>query len=93
LGKINNQSITSPEPCIAFRVDLPDGDYSLVPKAEEGEAEAALQYVEVLEDTEGAQANIADEGKPRCIQPSFSKFYCNYLWMIVHLRSGVDMEP
>jgi hypothetical protein len=38
-----------------------------VPEAEEGEAEAALQYVEVLEDTKGAQANIADEGKPRCI--------------------------
>jgi hypothetical protein len=67
LDKINNQSITSPELCIAFRVDLPDGDYSLAPKAEEGEAEAALQYVEVLEDTEGAQANFADEGKPRCI--------------------------
>jgi hypothetical protein len=30
----------------------------------EGEAEATLQYVEVLDDTEGAQANIADEGKP-----------------------------
>jgi hypothetical protein len=69
LDKINNQSITSPGPCIAFRVDLPDGDYSLVPEAE-GEAEAAMQYVEVLEDTEGAQTNIADEGKPRCIQPS-----------------------
>jgi hypothetical protein len=93
LDKKNNQSITSPEPCIAFRVDLPNGDYSLVPKAEEGEAEAALQYVEAHEDTEGSQANTADEGKPRCIQPSFSKFYCNYLWMIVHLRSGVDMEP
>jgi hypothetical protein len=38
-----------------------------VPEAEEGEAEAALQYVEVLEDTEGAQANIADKSKPRCI--------------------------
>jgi hypothetical protein len=32
-----------------------------VPEAEEGEAEAALQDVEVLEDTEGAQANFADE--------------------------------
>jgi hypothetical protein len=30
------------------------GDYSLVLEAEKGEAEAALQYVEVLEDTEGA---------------------------------------
>jgi hypothetical protein len=67
LDKINNQSITSPEPCIALRVDLPDGDYSLVPEAEEGEAEAALQYMEVLDDTESAQANLADEGKPRCI--------------------------
>jgi hypothetical protein len=67
LDKINNQSITSHEPCIAFHVDLHDCDYSLVPEAEEGEAEAALQYVEVLEDTEGAQANIVDEGKPRCI--------------------------
>jgi hypothetical protein len=52
---------------MAFRVDLPDGDYSLVSDAEEGEAEAALQYVEVLDDTEGAQANLTDEGKPRCI--------------------------
>jgi hypothetical protein len=67
LDKINNRSITSPEPCIAFRVDLPDGDYSLVPEAEEGEADAALQYMEVLEYTEGAQTNIPDEDKPRCI--------------------------
>jgi hypothetical protein len=67
LDKINNQSITSPEPYIAFRVDLRDSDYSLVPEAEDGEAEAALQYAEVLEDTEGAHANFADEGKHRCI--------------------------
>jgi hypothetical protein len=52
--------------CIAFRVDLPDGDYSLVPEPEEGGAEASPQYVEVL-DTEGAQANLADEGKLWCI--------------------------
>jgi hypothetical protein len=38
-----------------------------MPEAEEGGAEAALQYVEVLEDTKGAQANTAVEGKPRCI--------------------------
>jgi hypothetical protein len=36
-------------------------------EAEEGGAEAELQYVEVLEDTVGAQANPADEGKPRYI--------------------------
>jgi hypothetical protein len=38
-----------------------------MPEAEEGEVEASLPYVEVLEDTEGAQANTTDEGKPRCI--------------------------
>jgi hypothetical protein len=67
LDKINNQSITSPEPCIAFSVDFPDGYYSLVLEAEKGEAEAALQYMEVLKDTEGPQVIFADEGKPRCI--------------------------
>jgi hypothetical protein len=61
----DKQTVTSPEPCIAFRVNLPDGDYSLVPESEEGGADASLQYVEVLDDTEGAQASIADEGKPR----------------------------
>jgi hypothetical protein len=37
-----------------------------VSEAEEGGAEAELQYVEEIEDTEGTQANPADEGKPRC---------------------------
>jgi hypothetical protein len=60
------QTTTSPKSCIAFHVDLPDGDYSLVPETEEGGAEASLHYVEVL-DTEGAQANLADEGKLQCI--------------------------
>jgi hypothetical protein len=64
LDKITTYHITWT--CIAFCVDLPDGDYSLVPETEEGGAEASLQYVEVL-DTEGAQANLADEGKLRCI--------------------------
>jgi hypothetical protein len=45
-----------------------------VPKAEEGEAEAALQYMEILEDTEGAQANFADEGKPPVHITQFFKF-------------------
>jgi hypothetical protein len=65
LDKITNCHITGT--CIAFRVDLPDGDYSLVPETEAGGAEASLQYVEVLDDTEGAQANLADEGNLRCI--------------------------
>jgi hypothetical protein len=64
LDKTTNYRITWN--CIAFRVDLPDGDYSLVPETEEGGAEGSLQYVEVF-DTEGAQANLADEGKLRWI--------------------------
>jgi hypothetical protein len=35
-----------------------------VPEAEEGGAGMELQYVEVIEDTEGTQANPADEGNP-----------------------------
>jgi hypothetical protein len=35
-------------------------------EAEEGGAEAELQYVEILEDTEGTQADLANKGKPRC---------------------------
>jgi hypothetical protein len=38
-----------------------------VPEAEEVRADVDLQYVEVIDDTEGAQANTADEGKPRYI--------------------------
>jgi hypothetical protein len=64
-----------------------------VPEAEEGGADAELQYVEVSEDTEDAQANCADKGKPRCINPSVFEILCNYLWMLVHLRSGVEMKP
>jgi hypothetical protein len=48
--------------------------------------------MEVSEDTEDRQTNRADEGKPRCINPSVFKLLCNYLWMIVHLRSGVEMK-
>jgi hypothetical protein len=52
----------------------------LVPEAEEGEVEAALQYMEVLGDTEGAQANLADEGKPRCILAQFSNFVMQFIY-------------
>jgi hypothetical protein len=36
-------------------------------EAEEVGADTDLQYVEVIDNTDGAQANTADEGKPRCI--------------------------
>jgi hypothetical protein len=49
--------------------------------------------MEVIEDTEDPQANPANEGKPRCINLSVFEILCNYIWMIVHLRSGVEMKP
>jgi hypothetical protein len=64
-----------------------------VPEVEEGGANAELHYVEVIEDTEDPQANLADEGKPLCINLSMFGNLCNYLWMFVHLRSGVKMKP
>jgi hypothetical protein len=77
---------TSPEPYIAFRVELPNGNYALVPESEEGGADVELQYVEVSKDTEDPQANCADEGKPRCIVLYVFEKLHNYLWMFVHLR-------
>ena len=64
-----------------------------MPEAEEGGADAELRYMEVIDDTEDPQANPADEGKPQCINLSVFEILCNYLWMIVHLRSGVEMKP
>jgi hypothetical protein len=64
-----------------------------VPKAEEGGADAELQYVEVNEDIEDPHANCADKGKPWCINLIVFGNLCNYLWMFVHLHSGVEMKP
>jgi hypothetical protein len=52
-----------------------------------------LQYVEVIEDTEDPQANYANEGKTRCINLSIFELLCSSLWMLVNLRSGVEMKP
>jgi hypothetical protein len=63
-------------------------------EAEEGRADAELQYMGVSKNTEDPQANYADEGKPRWIDLFvFFGILHNYLWMFVHLRSGVEMEP
>jgi hypothetical protein len=42
--------------------------------------------VEVLDDIEGAQANIADEGKPGASNLVFKFLLFNYLWMLVHVQ-------
>jgi hypothetical protein len=62
-------------------------------EAEEGGADVELQYVEVSEDTEDPYANCVDEGKPRCIDLFVFQNLHSYLWMLVHLRSEIEMEP
>jgi hypothetical protein len=58
-----------------------------VPEAEEGGADAELQYVEVIEDTEGTQANPANEGKPRCINLSILKIYATiHEWLCIYVQ-------
>jgi hypothetical protein len=74
LDKINNQSITSPEPCIAFRVDLPDGDYSLVPEAEEGGAEAALQYWKSSKTPRVTRLTLLTKASPGAFNLVFQNF-------------------
>jgi hypothetical protein len=70
-------------------VDLPDGRYTLVPEGggEGGDKEPQQVYVAqgLDQSPEGPKANLANEGKPRIINPVFLKL-CNYLAMIVHLR-------
>jgi hypothetical protein len=55
------------------RVDLLNGSYTLVPKGGYEGADSELQYVDVAQDLdqspEGPKANLADEGKPRIINP------------------------
>jgi hypothetical protein len=57
------------------RVDLPDGSYTLVPEGEDEGTDGDMHYVVVEQDPdqspEGPKANLANEGKPRIINPCF----------------------
>jgi hypothetical protein len=57
------------------RVDLPDGNHMLVPEGGDEGADGDVHYVAIQQDLdqspEGLKANLADEGKPRIINPSF----------------------
>jgi hypothetical protein len=58
-----------------LRVDLSDGRCTLVPEGGNEGADEELKYVDVAQDLdpspEGPKANLACEGKPRIINPSF----------------------
>jgi hypothetical protein len=75
------------------RVDLPDGSYTLVPEGGDGGADGELQYVDVAQDLdqspEGPKANLANEGKPRIINPSFKIMQLSLLCLCIYV-SGVE---
>ena len=61
----------------AFHIDtttLADGTYELVPEAEEGPGEAQVNFADAVENpnptSEASETYLAQEGKPRCIDPS-----------------------
>jgi hypothetical protein len=57
------------------RVYLTDGSYTLLLEGGDEGADGELQYVDIAQDLDqspdGLKANLADEGKPRIINPSF----------------------
>jgi hypothetical protein len=71
------------------RVDLPDGSYTLVPEGGDGGADGELQYVDVAQDLdqspEGPKANLANEGKPRIINPSFKIMQLSLLCLCIYV--------
>jgi hypothetical protein len=58
-----------------LHVDLPNGRYTLVPEGGDEGADEERQYVDVAQDLDqspkGPKANLASEGKPQIINPTF----------------------
>jgi CO dehydrogenase/acetyl-CoA synthase beta subunit len=52
---------------MCIRVELLDGNYTLVPEAAEEGADEELNFVDVHQDFEEPPTNCASEGKPRSI--------------------------
>jgi hypothetical protein len=67
----------------ASYVELLDGNYSLVPEAEEGGVDAELQFVEMNQGTEEPQGSVADEGKHRSINLSIFR---TYEWLCIYVQ-------
>ena len=83
-----------------FRVELPDGRYTLVPEGGSEGVGGELHYVGIEQDLdqspEEPAANFASEGKHRfIINPILVLFKVSQLSLLMyaHLRSGVAMKP
>jgi hypothetical protein len=81
---------------VHLRVDLPDGRYTLVPEGRGEGADEELQYVDVTQDLdpslEGPKANLASEGKPWIMNPSFKIMQLCLLRLCIYV-SGVELKP
>jgi hypothetical protein len=77
-------------------VDLPDGSYTLVREGGDEGADGELQYVGIAQDLdqspEGPKANLASEGEPRIINPSFKIMQLPFLCLCIYI-SGVELKP
>jgi hypothetical protein len=65
----------------AYRIELPDGNYELVPESEGGPAEGEVNVVEVQQDPDQSSkdlaTDLAGEGKPRSITYFYNS--CNLI--------------
>jgi hypothetical protein len=79
-----------------LRVDLSASRHTLVPEGGDEGADEELPYVDVAQDLdpspEGPKANLASEGKPRIINPSFKIMQLCLLRLCIYV-SGVEWKP
>jgi hypothetical protein len=77
-------------------VDLSDGSCMLMPKGGDGGADGDVHYVAVEQDLdqspEGPRASLANEGKPRIINPPFKIMQLSLLCLCIYI-SGVEWNP
>jgi hypothetical protein len=78
------------------RVDLPDGKYTLVPEGGDEGVDKELQYVDVAQDLDqvqkGPMPTLPVKAIPGSLTLSFKIMQLCFA-MIVHLRSGVVLQP
>jgi hypothetical protein len=79
------------------RVDLPDGNYTCVPKRGDRGVDTEMHDVAVEQDLdqspEGPKANLASKGKPWIINPVFFKIMHLPLLCLCIYVSRVELKP